>query len=59
MHEPDRARQEWMADSVMRAGWVAVQVWLSLRISDTPEARTSWPRPRAQLALHVATAGPV
>ncbi len=57
MHEPDRAGQEWMADSVMRAGWVAVQAWLSLRIIDTPEARYFMASATAQLALHVATAG--
>ncbi|MCB1389783.1 MAG: acyl-CoA dehydrogenase family protein, partial [Rhodobacteraceae bacterium] len=28
MAEPDRERQGWMADAMLRAGWVAVQAWL-------------------------------
>ncbi|MFN4099862.1 MAG: acyl-CoA dehydrogenase family protein [Pararhodobacter sp.] len=58
--EADRDRQAWMADSVLRAGWVAVQAWMSSRIADTPEAQHFIASARAELALHIATAeGPV
>lgn len=56
MAEPDRARLEGMADSVLRAGWVAVQAWLSCRIADTPEAAFFVAGARAELAYHAATA---
>ncbi|WP_220443872.1 acyl-CoA dehydrogenase family protein [Pararhodobacter zhoushanensis] len=56
MAEPDRSRQAWMADSVLRAGWVAVQAWLSTRIADTPEAKHFMASASAQLAMHIATA---
>ncbi len=54
--EPDRERQNWMADSVLRAGWVAVQAWLSTRIAETAEARHFIASAAAQLALHIANA---
>jgi alkylation response protein AidB-like acyl-CoA dehydrogenase len=54
--ETDRARQDWMADAVLRAGWVAVQAWMAARMADTPEARHFLATARAQLALHVAAA---
>lgn len=57
MAEPDRERQAAMADAAMRAGWVAVQAWLSTRIADTPEAAWFIATARAQMALHVAAAG--
>ena len=56
MAEPDRARQAWMADAVLRAGWVAVQAWMATRIAETPEAAHFLASARAQLALHVAVA---
>ena len=56
MAEPDREQQAAMADAAMRAGWVAVQAWLSTRIADTPEAAWFMATARAQLALHVAAA---
>ena len=60
MAETDRERQAWMADAVLRAGWVAVQAWMAARIAETPEARHFLASARAQLALHVAVAdGPV
>jgi len=54
--EPDRERQAWMADGVLRAGWVAVQAWLSCRIAGTPEARHFLAAAPAQLDLHIAKA---
>ena len=54
--EPDRERQEWMADGVFRAGWVAVQAWLSVRIAGTPEAAHFLASAPAQLAFHIAKA---
>jgi len=56
MAEPDRARQAWMADAVMRAAWVAVQVWMATRIWDRPEARHRMATAAAELALHMAAA---
>jgi len=56
MAEPDRERLSAMADAAMRAGWVAVQAWLSTRIADTPEAAWFMATARAQLALHIAAA---
>ena len=54
------SQQAWMADAVLRAGWVAVQAWMAARIAETPEARHFLASARAQLALHVAVAdGPV
>jgi hypothetical protein len=57
MAEPDREKQAGMADAVMRAGWVAVQSWMSTRIADTPEAAYFMATARAQLGLHVAASG--
>ncbi|GAB4265972.1 MAG: acyl-CoA dehydrogenase family protein [Pararhodobacter sp.] len=56
MAEPDRERQAAMADGALRAGWVAIQAWLSTRIADTPEAAFFMASARAQLALHAAAA---
>lgn len=56
MAETDRTRQAWMADAVMRAGWVAVQVWMACRIWDSPEARHRMANAGAELALHIAAA---
>ena len=57
MAEPDRARQAAMADSVMRAGWIAVQVWMASRIAETPEAAFFMAQAAAELALQKARAG--
>lgn len=54
--ETDRARQGWMADAMLRAGWVAVQAWMAVRLPDTPEARHFLATAGAQLALHAAAA---
>lgn len=55
--EPDRERQAWMADAVFRAGWVAVQAWLSCRIAGTQEAAHFLAAAPAVLAFHIARAG--
>jgi len=56
MSERDPTRLAWMADAVMRAGWIAVQAWLSVRISDTPEARHFLNTAKARLDLQIASA---
>ncbi|MBN8293950.1 acyl-CoA dehydrogenase family protein [Rhodobacter sp. NTK016B] len=56
MAETDRTRQAGMADAVMRAGWVALQAWMSVRIADTPEAAYFIAQAPAQLALCIARA---
>lgn len=45
-----------VADPVMRAAWIAVQVWLSARIDDSATARPFLATARETLALHVAEA---
>jgi alkylation response protein AidB-like acyl-CoA dehydrogenase len=52
----DKNQQAWMCDAVMRAGWVAVQTWLSIRIDGTEEANHFMTTAQAQLDLHVAAA---
>ncbi|MCA2011290.1 acyl-CoA dehydrogenase family protein [Cereibacter sphaeroides] len=56
MAEPDRTRQAGMADSVLRAGWIAVQAWMANRIAETPEAAFFMAQARAELALQIARA---
>ncbi len=56
MAETDRDRLSWMCDAVMRAGWIAVQAWLSVRIDGTPEAAHFLATAKAKLALQIATA---
>lgn len=56
MAEPDRARQAWSADAMLRAGWVAVQAWMAARLHGTPEARHFLATASAQMALHAAAA---
>lgn len=51
-----RAQLEAMADAVMRAGWVAVQAWLSVRIADSPGARRFLATAGQEMALHIADA---
>jgi alkylation response protein AidB-like acyl-CoA dehydrogenase len=54
--DPDRNRQSWRADAMLRAGWVAVQAWMAARLPGTPEARHFLATAGAQLALHAAAA---
>lgn len=54
--ESDRNRQAWMADAIMRAGWVAVQTWMSARVAGTEEARHFMATAQARLDLHIAAA---
>lgn len=44
------------ADPAMRAGWIAVQAWLSMRIADTSSAPLFLATARERLALHMAEA---
>lgn len=44
------------ADPLMRAGWVAVQVWLSMRLADDASARWFLATVPEALALHAAQA---
>jgi len=55
-NDPDKTRHLWMADAAMRAGWVAVQAWLSVRIADSAEARFFMASAEADLALYIAKA---
>ncbi len=52
----DREKLAWMADAVMRAGWIAVQAWLSVRIGETDEASHFLATVKAQLDLQIAAA---
>lgn len=52
----DRDRLAWMAEPVLRAAWVVVQVWMSARIADTPEAAHLMASAGAELAMHLAAA---
>ena len=55
--DTDRTHQFEIADAFLRAGWVAVQTWLSKRIEDTPEAAFFMKTAAAQMELHIAAAG--
>lgn len=54
--EPDADRRAWMADAVMRAGWIAVQAWMSARITRTDEAGFFMATGAAELDLQIAAA---
>lgn len=54
--ETERDSLAWMCDAVMRAGWVAVQAWLSVRIDGTAEAEHFLATAAAKLDLHIAAA---
>ncbi|MDF0602545.1 acyl-CoA dehydrogenase family protein [Psychromarinibacter sp. C21-152] len=53
----DRERLLGLADAFLRAGWVAVQAWLSVRIAGSEAERFFMARAMAELELHIAAAG--
>lgn len=52
----DRIRLAAMADGYLRAGWVAVQAWMSVRLTDDAVKQRFLATARPQLALHIANA---
>ncbi|WP_172292550.1 acyl-CoA dehydrogenase family protein [Pseudoruegeria sp. HB172150] len=54
--DADKARLPGMADAFLRAGWVAVQAWLSVRIAETGEAAFFRATAAAELELRIAAA---
>lgn len=53
----DRDRLLAMADAFLRAGWVSVQAWLSVRIANSEAAAFFMKTALAELELHIAAAG--